>query len=144
MNRIQTGLHRIRNRSQTLLYADLTEKIIGLAYEIQNQYGSGQKESVYQNALAEKLTREKISFKRECPINILSLDSGNRLGTHRLDFVVDEKVIIEVKAVKFTPSKLEQQLYAYLRNSPYEVGLMINFGSPKVFVRRIILTKHPA
>jgi GxxExxY protein len=63
------------------------------------------------------------------------------LGHHRADIVVDEKVIVELKAIKFTPVKLEQQLFSYLRNSPYKVGLMINFGSSRLFIKRIILTK---
>ncbi len=130
----------IRNRSGTLLHETLTQKIIGLCYEIHRQYGSGQKESVYQNAFAEKLTLNHLLFNREFPISIKSLDTHKILGTHRLDFVIEEKVIIELKAIKFTPQKLEQQLYSYLRNSPYQLGLMINFGSSKLYVRRVIYT----
>lgn len=132
---------RVRNRSGKLLFGDLTEKIIGLCFEIHKQYGSGQKESLYQNALEEKLIINKLPFKREVSISIKSEDTGKRLGFHRLDFVIDEKVVLETKAIKFTPKKLEQQLYSYLRNSQYQVGLMVNFGSSKMFVRRIILTK---
>ena len=129
---------RVRNTTGKLIYSDLTEKIIGICYQIHNQYGSGQKESVYQNALEEKLTLKKISYKKEFPIEIKSIDTGKKLGSHRLDFVVDEKVVVEMKAIKFTPQKLEQQLYSYLKNSSYQVGLMINFGSSKLFVRRIV------
>jgi GxxExxY protein len=141
---MKAGINRknkkIRNKTGKLLHGNLTEKIIGHCYEIQNQYGSGQKESVYQKALAEKLIKGKVSFKKEVDIAIKSEDTGKRLGNHRLDFVVDNKVVVETKAIKFTPIKLEQQLYSYLRNSPYKVGLMINFGSSKLYVRRIILT----
>ena len=142
-NRITTGEHgnwRVKNRAGTLLYGDLTEKIIGFCYEVHRQYGSGQKEGVYQNALAEKLTMNNIPFKKEVPISIKSEDTGKKLGSHRLDFVVDNKVVVETKAIKYTPKKLEQQLYSYLKNSPFEVGLMVNFGSSRLFVRRIILT----
>lgn len=142
---METGERRkkrwqVINRSGKLLHGRLTEQIIGFCYEAYRQYGSGQKESVYQNALEEKFSAKKILFKREAPITVLSEDTGNRLGSHRLDFVIDEKVILEIKAIKFTPAKLEQQLYSYLRNSPYKVGLMINFGSSRLFVRRVILT----
>lgn len=140
-NQNQTGSHwKVHNRSGELLYAELTSKIIELCYETHHQYGSGQKESVYQNVLEEKMTIKKMPFKKEVPIPILSMDTGKKIGSHRLDFVVDEKVIIELKAIKFTPIKLEQQLYSYLRNSPYSLGLMLNFGSSKLFIRRIILT----
>lgn len=138
---MKTGQNwKIRNKSGELLHGNITEKIIGLCYEIHSQYGSGQKESLYQNALEEKLSMDKLPFKREVPISIKSEDTGKKLGSHRLDFVIDNKVVAETKAIKFTPSKLEQQLYSYLNNSPYEVGLMVNFGSSKLYVRRIILT----
>jgi GxxExxY protein len=142
LNRKITGKSRkIKNRTGKLLYGNLTEKIIGLCYDIHNQYGSGQKESIYQKALAEKFINDKVTFEKEVDIPIKSEDTGKRLGNHRLDFVVDEKVVVETKAIKFTPVKLEQQLYSYLRNSPYKVGLMINFGSSKLFIRRVVLTK---
>lgn len=131
---------KIRNKSGELLHGNITEKLIGICYEIHNQYGSGQKETVYQNALEEKLTMNKLPFEREVPISIKSEDTGKKLGSHRLDFVVDDKVVVETKAIKFTPVKLEQQLYSYLKNSSYKVGLMVNFGSSRLYVRRIILT----
>ena len=79
-------------------------------------------------------------LKKEISIDILSSDTNEKLGNHRLDFVVDQKIVVETKAIKFTPIKLEQQLFSYLRNSSYIVGLMINFGSSKLYVRRLILT----
>ena len=139
-----TGINRknmkVRNKTGKLLHGNLTEKIIGYCYDIHNQYSSGQKESVYQKALAEKFKIGEVPFKKEVDIAIKSEDTGKRLGNHRLDFVVNDKVVVETKAIKFTPIKLEQQLYSYLRNSPYKVGLMVNFGSSKLYVRRIILT----
>ena len=138
-------MNRIKNRTGVLIHGELTEKIIGLCFQIHNQYGCGQKESVYQNSFSEKLTLSNIPFQKEVSVRIISEDTGKNLGIHRLDFVVDEKVVVEMKAIKFTPVKMEQQLYSYLKNSPYQVGLMVNFGSSKVYIRRIILThSHPA
>jgi len=140
----ETGKHRkwqVKNRAGHLLHGQLTEKIIGLCYQVHYQYGSGQKESVYQNALEEKLTKTRLPFQREVFIPIKSEETGKNLGSHRLDFVIDEKVVLEIKAIKFTPRKLEQQLFSYLKNSHYQVGLMVNFGSSKLYVRRIIFTK---
>lgn len=131
---------KVKNQSGILLYSKLTEKIIGIFYEIHNLYGSGHKESVYQNAFEEKLNMADIPFKREVVISIKSQDSGKLLGSHRLDFVIDEKVVVEMKAIKFTPRKLEQQLYSYLKNSKYRVGLMVNFGSSKLYLKRVIYT----
>ena len=139
---MKTGEHwRVKNKTGTLLHGELTGKVIGACYEIHRQYGSGQKESVYQKALEEKLTMLNIPFIREKIINIASVDSGQKLGIYRLDFIVDEKLVVETKAIKFTPIKLAQQLFSYLRNTGYPVGLMINFGSSRLFVKRVILTK---
>src|SRR3989344_3200550 len=108
-----TGQHwKVKNKTGELLYSDLTGRVIGLCFEIHKTYGSGQKESLYQNALEEKLNMDNITYKREFPIEILSEDSGKKLGSHRLDFVVDDKFIVETKAIKFTTQKLEQQLYS--------------------------------
>ncbi|MBI5620936.1 GxxExxY protein [Candidatus Gottesmanbacteria bacterium] len=122
------------------LYKDLTYTIIGCFYEVRNAYGSGQKELVYQNALAESLDAKHIPFLREVSIPIRSLTTGKTLGTYRLDFVIDEKVVVEAKAMKFTPSKIEQQLYSYLRSTSYQVGYLINFGGTGLYFRRILLT----
>lgn len=104
-------------------------RIVGCIYTVRNLYGAGQKELVYQNALAEALQQAAIPFH------------------YRIDFVADEKVIIEVKAVTFTPAKMEQQLYGYLRSTPYEVGYLVNLASSKLYLKRVILTndrKHPS
>lgn len=136
-----TGIHRqITNKSGKLLYGDLTDKIISLSYQIHYQYGSGHKESVYQNIFAEKLELRRLKFEKEFQVSICSEDTGRVVGYHRLDFIVDNKVVVEIKAIKFTPQKMEQQLYSYLKNSNFQVGLMINFGSSKLYIRRIILT----
>lgn len=121
-------------------HKDLGYEILGAVYEVRNTYGSGQKELVYQNALAEELEARGIPFKREEQIKILSPKTGKVMGTYRLDFVIDEKVILEVKVMKFTPTKIEQQLYSYLRSTPYEVGYLANFGSTKLYIKRVILT----
>lgn len=109
-------------------------------FDVRNTYGSGQKEIVYQNALSELFDIKGIPYEREVPISIRSEESGKKLGNYRLDFVVDGNICVETKAIKFTPSKIEQQLYGYLKSTPYEVGYLINFGSSKLYWKRVILT----
>jgi len=121
-------------------HKDLSYKVIGAIYDVRNTYGSGQKERVYQNAFAEELEKRKIPFKKEVTIKITSPISGKTMGNYKLDFVVDDKIIVETKAMKFTPAKIEQQLYAYLRSTQYEIGFLVNFGSTKLYLKRIILT----
>lgn len=123
------------------LYKDLSYKLVGAIYNVRNLYGSGQKELVYQNALEEELQNLAIPFKREFRIPIKSVRTDKTLGSYKLDFVVDEKIIVEAKALKFTPSKIEQQLYSYLRSAEYKIGYLVNFGSTNLYLKRIILTK---
>ncbi len=118
----------------------LTYKMLGLIFTIRKEYGSAQKELVYQNALAELLDKEGINYKREVDIPIYSQETGKRLGNYRIDFVIENKIIVELKAMKFTPIKITQQVFSYLRNTPYEIGYLVNFGSSKLFYKRYILT----
>lgn len=118
----------------------LSYRVVGAIYNVRNTYGSGQKELVYQNALAEELEKREIPFEREVSIKIISPNTGKAMGMYKLDFVVDRRIIVEVKAMKFTPSKIEQQLYSYLKSTQYEIGYLVNFGSTRLYLKRVILT----
>tara|TARA_Y100000031_G_C8104925_1_gene330524 strand:- start:294 stop:737 length:444 start_codon:yes stop_codon:yes gene_type:complete len=124
-----------------LLFEDLTYKIRGLCFEIRKQYGGGQKEVIYQRALEEKLLFANIPHTREAKIKIKSRDTGMTLGYYQPDFLVDDSVILELKAVPWLKKPMKQQLYDYLRNSVYEVGLLINFSLDGCKVERMIHTR---
>ena len=123
-----------------ILHKDLSYDLVGCIYEVRNTYGSGQKEIVYQNALAETFHTQKILYQQQVPIAIRSKLTRKILGRYRLDFVVESKIIVEIKAQKFTPPKIEQQLYSYLISTPYEIGYLVNFGSGEIYLKRIIYT----
>lgn len=125
----------------SLLYEELSYKIRGLCYEIRKQYGGGQKEIIYQRALDEKLSLNSISYIHEPRIKIVSHDSGSILGYYQPDFLVDDKIILELKAVPRIKQPMKQQLYDYLKNGPYEVGLLINFSLDGCKIERLIHTK---
>lgn len=134
-------MERIKaDETDKFLYKELSYKLVGAFYNVRNTYGSGQKELVYQNASAKELEDLGIPFEREVPISIKSVKTGKTLGKYQLDFVVDGMIIVEVKAMKFTPQKIEQQLYSYLKSTPYQVGYLVNFGSSKLYLKRIICT----
>lgn len=123
-----------------LLYKELSYQIQGAAIEVRRDYGSGHKESVYQHAFAEELTLRKIPFEPEKKITIFSPKTGKKIGIYQPDFVVDGKIIIEIKALEILPGRLIDQLFDYLKNSQYELGYFINFGGPKLYMKRIIYT----
>lgn len=128
------------NKHENLLYKDLSCQIQGIAIEVRKNFGSGLKEIIYQNAFAEELTIKNIKFEKEVPIQIFSPKTGKRLGTYRPDFIIEGKILVELKAAEKIPKMFLDQIYSYLRNSKYELGYFINFASPKLYVKRVIYT----
>lgn len=124
----------------TLLYEDLSYQIRGAAIEIRKQFGCGHKEVLYQRAFAEELDIRKIKYTREKAIKILSPKTNHVIGSYQPDFIVDDKIIVELKAQENMSPKKIDQLYSYLRNSIYELGFFINFKSNGVNIKRIIYT----
>ena len=120
------------------LHHELTEKIIGCCYCVHNDLGSGHKESVYKNALAKEFEKENIIYKKEVVLTVKYQDEN--VGTYRADFVVENKILLEIKAVEFMPKIYEIQLLHYLKTTGYKLGLLINFGSKRVQIRRRIWT----
>ena len=112
---------------------DLTEKIIGIFYEVYNELGYGFLEKVYENAVMIELRQADISAKAQMPISVMY---GNEtIGEYTADILVENKVIVEIKAVKALMAEHEAQLLNYLKATEIEVGLLINFG-PKPEIRR--------
>lgn len=112
---------------------DLTQKIIGCAYKVHNTLGSGFLEKVYENALRIELEKLGLRVRQQEPINVLY--DGRVIGNFYADLWVDERVVIELKAVQAIAKEHELQLVNYLTATLVEVGLLLNFGS-SVQVRR--------
>ena len=114
-------------------YQELTNKIIAAAYKVHNTLGFGFLEKVYQNALLIELAKREIKADSEKPIKVFY--NGKMVGDYVADVVVDDKVILELKAVKELNDIHEVQLVNYLKATGIEVGLLINFG-PSVKIKR--------
>lgn len=128
-----------KNNDEDLLHGDLTRTVIGGAYAIHTQLGEGFLEHVYSNGLSAVLRGAGIAVRREAPYEIFY--RGETLGRYKADLVVDDKVVIEVKAGKAIDQSARAQLYNYLRVSGLQVGLIINF-SARVDFKRVICTSH--
>lgn len=118
------------------LYKDLTYSIIGAAFSIHKSLGSVHKELVYQNALAQEFRLLKIPFKQEVIIPVSY--KGTSVGIYKPDFVIDDRVIVEIKALSFLPTTAKSQLSYYLRGTPYKIALLFNFGVPSLEIHRRI------
>jgi GxxExxY protein len=121
------------------LYSDLTYKIIGAAMTVHSTLGPGHPEEIYQKALECELYINKIPFESQKEVTILY--KGARVGLRYLDFLVDDKVILEIKSVNQLELLHEWQVLSYFAATPYEVALLINFGKPKLEYKRMLPSK---
>jgi len=129
----------MENKVENFLYEDLTYKIRGCAFRVYNNLGFGHKEKIYQEALVCEFQREKIDFEKEKSLSVIYNDK--KIGVYRPDFVINNKIIIEIKAVPFMPAIHEKQLTHYLKSTNYKLGLLINFGDKHLVIKRRIWTK---
>ena len=122
-----------------LKYKDITEKIIGAAFEVHKFLGNGFQEVIYQRALAWELKQAGLNFVREIEQDIFYKELPDPIGTRRADFVVEGKVLVELKAAIKLEDVHLAQLLNYLKAYRFEVGLLINFGSKSLNFKRLVL-----
>ena len=122
-----------------LKHADITGKIIGAAFEVHKFLGNGFQEVIYQRALAYEMSEAGLSFAREIEQDIFYKDLPEPIGRRRADFVVEGKVLVELKAVKHLEEVHWAQVLNYLKAYRLEVGLLINFGSKSMTLKRLVL-----
>lgn len=118
------------------LHQDLTKVIIALCFKVYNQLGYGCPEKVYQKALELEFVENKIQFKRELYSKILY--GGKIAGRFYLDFLVDDRVAVELKVRRNVYESDWIQLLNYLKSTGKELGLLIVFTSEKVQIKRVI------
>lgn len=118
-----------------LKHAELTEKIIGVFFDVYNQLGHGFLESVYEQALGIALTEAGMSVQHQAPIGVWF--RARKIGDFKADMIVDDHVLLELKAARNIDLAHEKQLLNYLRATDVEVGLLLNFGIRPEF-RRLV------
>jgi len=115
-------------------HEEITKKIIGCAFEVSNELGAGFLESVYEKALVIALEQKGLSAQPQQPIKVMFRQKC--VGAFYADIFVEDKVIVELKAVKSIAPEHQAQIINYLNATGIEVGLLINFGNPKLEYRR--------
>ncbi len=124
---------------EKLKHKDITEKIIGGAFEVHKFLGNGFQEVIYQRALAYEMRTADLQFHREIEQEIFYKELEEPIGTRRADFVVEEKILVELKAVKELDDDHLAQILNYLKAYKLEVGLLINFGGKSLKFKRVVL-----
>jgi GxxExxY protein len=120
-------------------YEHLTATVIGCAFDVINELGVGFLETVYEKALFVALRQKGVAVEVQHPIRVVF--RGTCVGNFFADMLVEQKVLVELKAVKSLAPEHQAQVINYLKATGVEVGLLINFGNPRLEYRR--LTRSP-
>lgn len=126
--------------NENLIESDLTREIIGAAIEVHRYWGPGLIESIYEKSLAVELEKRSIPFQRQMKLN-LTYKGVDLNEDFRLDLIVGDKVVVELKVVRELAPIFEAQLLSYMRLTKCRVGLLINFNVPvlKDGIKRLVL-----
>jgi GxxExxY protein len=120
------------------LYKELTYKIIGCCMEVHNELGKGFNEVIYGDALEIEFNNKNINYSREKKFNV-DYKGVQLKRYYKADFVIDDKIILEIKAISILTSSEIKQTLNYLAISKLKIGLLVNFGQDSLSYKRIIL-----
>jgi tRNA-splicing ligase RtcB len=123
-----------------LIYKDLTYRIIGAALEVKKVLGLGQKEIVYQNALEQEFKRKNLNYEREKEIEIKY--KGNIVGYYKPDFIIENKILVEIKSVDKIDKEVMKQIWYYLKNTSFILALILNFSKNGLEIKRVLNLKN--
>src|SRR4030067_1027458 len=131
-----TDKHRFMNSEELNRYNPITEKIIGCAYNVSNTLGCGFLEKVYENALAHELRKAGLKLEQQKGLHVVY--DRIVVGEYVADIVVEDCVLVETKAVKSLDDVHMAQCLNYLKTTGLKLCLLLNFGTPRVTLRRIV------
>jgi GxxExxY protein len=126
--------------TENYLHKDITSEIINCFYTVYNKLGYGFLEKVYENALKIELESKGLFVEKQKPIGVYY--KGHLVGEYFADLIVENKVILELKAAETLCEEHEYQLINYLKATEIEVGLLLNFGKKPQINRKIFTNKH--
>jgi len=118
-----------------MLHEDITATVLEACFEVANELGPGFMESVYENALLLALRQKGLGARSQVPISVSF--RGESVGEFVGDIVVEGKVLLELKAAKALATEHQAQVINYLKATGLEVGLLVNFGRPRLEYRRL-------
>jgi len=123
-------------RRKDLIYPELSYQIVGILFEVYNQLGGGYHEKYYQRGIASEFRRCNISSQEQVYAPVIF--KGEKIGNNYLDFLIENKIILEIKrGNKFSKNHIEQVL-AYLKSKKLKLAIIANFGSKELKFKRII------
>ncbi len=124
------------NAENHLLYEDITYKIRSAIFAVKKNISLGHKELIYQKALEEEFKKIGLYFEKQKIIDVFY--NNKKVGVYQPDFVIEDKIIVEIKALPFLGQTEEKQLWSYLKGSHYKLALLVNFGGKDIEIKRIV------
>ncbi len=128
---------KTNGHKEKIFFKDLSYEIINAAIKVHAQLGHGFLEKVYENALAIELKNKNITFHQQAPIKVFY--ESKLVGEYAADILVDDKIILELKAADEVSGTHKAQLINYLRATGFRLGIIINFGKPRLEYKRVVL-----
>lgn len=121
---------------QDLIYPDLSYKIIGILFDVHNSLGGGLQEKVYYNAIKVAFEEVEIGCKEQVMVPLMY--KGKKIGSYFLDFLIEDKIVLEIKTGdRFKRTNIEQT-YAYLKSTGLKLGMLANFSKTGLKYKRIV------
>lgn len=125
-----------KTNKSDLIYPELSYKIVGILYKVYNKLGPGYQEKVYQNAIEVELKRLGIPHKREQYVSVTF--EGEGVGKYFVDFVIDEKITLEIKQKEYFDKKFIHQVLDYLNGLHLKLAIIANFGERRLNYKRVV------
>lgn len=125
------------NEHEAILYKELSYDVVGAAMAVHRELGHGFLEKVYHNALAVELRNRGVPFEMEAPVKVSYKDE--EVGDYYADFIIEGKLILEIKACNGICDEHMAQVINYLKATGLRLGMLMNFGTPKFQFKRVVL-----
>jgi GxxExxY protein len=129
-------MYKYTNGEDKVIYPELSYKVVGILFDVWNTVGYGHKENFYQRAIAGELENKKIIFKEQAGVKVKY--KGKELGIYFLDFLIDNKLILEIKKREYFSKKDIDQLYTYLKAMNLKLGIIAHFTKSGVKFKRVL------
>lgn len=123
-------------RETKLIYPELSYKIVGTLFKVHNELGNKYQEKYYQRAIEVELKNQNIKYSKEIPVDLEY--AKEKIGKYFLDFLIDDKIILEIKAIPRLRPRDFKQVLAYLKSMNLKLGVIANFRPEKLTFHRIL------
>jgi len=126
----------MNTHNNKLVYPDLSYKIVGILFKVHNELGNKYQEKYYQRAIEVELKNQNIKYSKEIPVDLKY--EKEKIGKYFLDFLIDDKVILEIKAIPRLRPRDFKQVLAYLKAMDFKLGIIANFRPERLTFHRVL------